>query len=154
MPTISRSAALEAIRGWIGTPYRLGARRRGAGVDCCTLLVEYLIEIGRIPAEAVESLPFYSPDWFLHAGSERYLRALMAYGTAIASGICRADARPAPGDLALFKVVGSRVFNHGAVVTAWPWGVHAGADGVREVDLVACPLTSFRRMEIFDPFEV
>lgn len=148
----TRAEALEAIRGWIGTPYRLGARLRGEGCDCCTLLVEYLIEIGRVDRAALEQLPLYSPDWFLHAGSERYLRELMRYGTSIAETVCRADARPQPGDLALFKVAGSKLFNHGAVVTAWPRGIHAAADGVTEVDLVRCPLTSFRRMQIFDPF--
>jgi hypothetical protein len=149
---LSRPAAAEVILGWVGTPYALGGRVRGAGVDCCTLLCEYLIEIGRIPAAELGGLPYYGPDWFLHAGSERYLKGLMRFGTMVSGRICRSGERAQPGDIALFKVAGSRLFNHGAVVTHWPWGVHAGASGVREVDLVACPLTAFRKMELFDPW--
>lgn len=150
---LSRPQAVAAIRAWVGTPYVLSGRVRGAGVDCCTLLVEYLIAIGRAPAAEFEGLPLYSPDWFLHAGSERYLKALMRFGTNVSGQICRGGVQARPGDIALFKVARSRLFNHGAVVTAWPLGVHAQADGVREVDLVRCPLTSFRIMETFDPFQ-
>jgi cell wall-associated NlpC family hydrolase len=150
---LSRPAAVEAILRWVSTPYRLGGRVRGAGADCCTLLVEYLIEIGKIRAEDMATLPLYSPDWFLHASSERYLKGLMRFGTMVSGQICRGrNVGAQPGDIVLFKVVGSRLFNHGAVVTAWPRGVHAQADGVRQVDLVSCPLTSFRSMEIFDPW--
>jgi cell wall-associated NlpC family hydrolase len=150
---LSRSEGVTAIRGWVGTPYRLGARVQGAGVDCCTLLCEHLIQIGLADREELYSgLGLYSADWFLHAPTERYLRGLMRFGTTVAGGICRGGAGAQPGDIALFKVARSRLFNHGAIVTAWPLGVHAQADGVREVDLVACPLTSFRKMELFDPF--
>lgn len=150
---LSRPQAVAAVRGWIGTPYSLRARVRGAGADCCTLLVEYLIEISAATAEDFKELPAYSGDWFLHASSERYLRSLMRFGTKIATTICRGGVKAEPGDIALFRVVGSRLYNHGAVVTSWPWGVHAQAEGVREVNLVSCPLTSFRKMELFNPFE-
>jgi hypothetical protein len=150
---LSRSEAVTAIRTWIGSPYRLGGRVRGAGCDCCTLLVAHLIQIGRIGPDDLGSLPGYSSDWFLHAATnERYLRGLMRFGTAVSETICRGDARPQPADIVLFKVVRSRLYNHGAVVTEWPMGVHAQADGVREVNLTQCPLTAFRQMYIFDPF--
>lgn len=135
----------------VGSPYRLGGRLPRAGLDCCTLLVEYLIAIGR-PASDFADLPFYSADWFLHASSERYLKGLMRFGTIVAETICRSNAPAQPGDIALFKVAGSRLFNHGAVVTSWPLGIHAAARGVVEVDLVKCPLTAFHRMDLFNPW--
>lgn len=149
--SLSRAQAVAAVRRWVGTPYRLAGHVRGSGADCCTLLVEYLVEIGRASREEV-GLPAYTADWFLHASSETYLRGLRRFGTLVASTMARSDAPARPGDIALFKVVGSKLFNHGAVVTAWPMGVHAQAEGVREVDLVRCPLTSFRRIELFNPF--
>jgi cell wall-associated NlpC family hydrolase len=75
----------------------------------------------------------------------------MKFGTLIAEGM-RQGAHPQPGDLALFKVVRSKVYNHGAIVTEWPMGVHAGCDGVREINLATHPLTSFRVMAVLDPF--
>ena len=76
----------------------------------------------------------------------------MKFGKLVAETVCRQGEKAEPGDLVLFRVAGSRVFNHGAIVTHWPFGVHAQHDGVREVDLSSNPLTGFRMMEIFDPF--
>lgn len=148
----SRTEAVSIARGWLRTPYVLGGRVRGAGCDCATLLAEYLIEIGASSREQLEDLGFYSHDWFCHTSSERYLRGLMRFGRLAAETICRGGVKARSGDIVLFKVVGSRVYNHGAIVTSWPRGIHAQSDGVREVDLVSHPLTSFREMDVFDPF--
>ena len=151
---LSRSGAVRVVRGWIGTPYQIRGTLPGAGLDCCTLLCEYLIQIGRLTrAEVYQDFDHYTSDWFLHAKNERYLRGLMRFGTMTAERICRSGVDAKPGDIALFKVAGSKLYNHGAVVTAWPLGVHAQANGVREVDLATCPLTSFRKIELLDPFE-
>jgi cell wall-associated NlpC family hydrolase len=150
----SREDAVALARSWVGTPYVLGGRIRGAGCDCATLLAEYLIEIGAVGREQLTDLGLYSGDWFHHANSERYLRGLMRFGRLASETICRAGEKAAGGDLALFKVVGSKVFNHGAIVTAWPRGIHAQAAGVREVNLSLHPLTCYMRMDIFDPFIV
>jgi hypothetical protein len=37
-------------------------------------------------------------------------------------------------------------------VTSWPHGIHAGAEGVREISLTTHRLTAFKPMEVFDPF--
>ena len=147
-----RSEAVEVARTWLTTPYVLGGRLKGAGCDCATLLAEYLIEIGAALREQLQDLGLYSHDWFCHTTNERYLRGLMRFGAITAETVCRKGERAKPGDLALFKVVGSRVYNHGAIVTQWPMGIHAQSDGVREVDLSAHSLTAFRQMDIFDPF--
>ncbi len=148
----ARSEAVAAARGWLGTPYVLGGRVRGAGCDCGTLLAEYLIEIGAATREELGELGLYSHDWFCHAERERYMLRLLRHARLTAETVCRGAAQAEPGDLVLFRVAGSRVFNHGAIVTAWPRGVHAESDGVREADLVRHPLTSFATMEIFSPF--
>ena len=121
----------------------LGGQLKGAGVDCATLLGLYLIEIGAAPADLFKGLSAYSHDWFLHDANERYLRRLVRFGFQAADGLCRADARAQPGDIVLFRVMNARVFNHGAIVTAWPYAVHAEARGVCEVNLTAHQLTYF-----------
>ena len=81
--------ALEVARSYLGTPYVLGGRRKGAGVDCATLLGEYLIEIGRTTEAALIEAGFYrecgaghsySHDWFLHTTRQDYLRGIMMFG--------------------------------------------------------------------------
>jgi len=133
----------------VGTPYILGASLKGAGADCATLLAEYLQEIGA--ADDIET-GLYSADWFCHGTSERYLRALMRHAKQVASTYCRMKARPQPGDIVLFKLTGSKLYNHGAIITEWPMGIHAAASGVKEVDLTRNSLTAFRTMDVFDPF--
>lgn len=150
-PPCERSRAVALARSWIGTPYVLGGRVRGAGCDCATLLAEYLIAIGAASAAELEDLGFYSHDWFCHASSERYLLRLMRYARAAAETVCRAGVDARPGALVLFRVAGSKRFNHGAIVTRWPFGVHAVDPRVKESDLTQHYLTAFRVMEVFDP---
>ena len=149
---IDRGQAVVIARSFLGTPYVLGGRLKGAGVDCATLLGLYLVEIGVAPADLFSSVGGYRHDWFLHDPTERYLRGLVRFGFLAAQTLCRSDAAAQPGDLALFRVVNSKVFNHGAIVTGWPHGIHAGADGVREISLTTHRLTAFKPMEVFDPF--
>ena len=148
-----RAQAVAVARTWLRTPYVLGGRIKGAGCDCATLLAEYLIEIGMASNAELEDLGFYSHDWFCHTSSERYLRGLMRFGTLVAETICREGEQAQPGDIALFRVAGSKVYNHGAIVTSWPMGIHAQHDGVHESNLASHRLTGHRQMDIFNPFE-
>ncbi len=148
----TRLEAVLVARSFAGTPYVLGGQLKGAGVDCATLLGLYLIDIGAAPADLFKGLSAYSHDWFLHDANERYLRRLVRFGFQAADGLCRADARAQPGDIVLFRVMNARVFNHGAIVTAWPYAVHAEARGVCEVNLTAHQLTAYKPIEVFDPF--
>ena len=158
---MTRAQAVLVARSFLGTPYVLGGRLKGAGVDCATLLGEYLIEIGRTTEQELIAAGFYRPgggghpfsgDWFLHTSREEYLRGLMLFGKLVAESLCRPAVAAQPGDLALFRSPNSKRFNHGAIVTSWPFGIHAAIEGVREVDLTTNRLTGFRPMEIFDPF--
>lgn len=158
---MTRPQAVAIARSFLGTRYVLGGRRKGAGLDCATLLSEYLIEIGRTTEAALIEIGFYreggaghsfSHDWFCHSTREEYLRGLMHFGKLVAETVCRPSAIPQPGDLVLFRVVGSERFNHGAIVTAWPRGIHAVSEGVREDNLAQHRLTAFRQMDVFAPF--
>jgi cell wall-associated NlpC family hydrolase len=160
--SLSRVAAVAIARRWLHTPYVLGGRLKGAGCDCATLLSEYLIEIRATTEADLIRIGFYreggaahsfSNDWFCHAQSEFYLRGLMNFGKLVAETVCRPGVKAQPGDLALFRVVKSKRYNHGAIVTAWPKGIAALREGVREVDLTADSLTAFRQVEVFDPFQ-
>lgn len=153
--------ALEVARSYLGTPYVLGGRRKGAGVDCATLLGEYLIEIGRTTEAALIEAGFYrecgaghtySHDWFLHTTRQDYLRGIMMFGKLVAETICRPGGEPAPGFIALFRSVNSERFNHGAIVTCWPHGIHAADGKVQETNLAAHRLTAYRPVDLFDPF--
>lgn len=150
---ISRADAPAIARSYLKTPYVLGGRLKGAGADCATLLGMYLVEIGAVDeTELWSSVGLYSHDWFLHTSRERYLRQLTRLAALTSEFICRVDAKALPGDLVIFRAVNSKVFNHGAIVTSWPHGVHACADGVRESNLATHRLTAFKPMDVFDPF--
>lgn len=149
---LSRPDAVAAARSWQGTPYVLQARVKGAGCDCATLLAEYLIEIGAATRGELADLGLYSHDWFCHVSSERYLMRLLRHARKTAEVICRGTPDAKPGNLVLFRSVGSLVYNHGAIVTAWPLGVHAVAPKVTESNLTQHHLTGYREMAIFDPF--
>jgi cell wall-associated NlpC family hydrolase len=145
----SRPDAVARARAWLGTPYVLGGRVRGAGCDCATLLAEYLIEIG---AAEREDLGVYSHDWFCHTKSERYLLGLVRHARQTAELVCRGTVDARPGTLALFRCVGSHVYNHAAIITAWPRGIHAVHPKVAEFDLTSHRLTGHHEMALFDPW--
>ena len=49
-------------------------------------------------------------------------------------------------------VAKSRVFNHGAIVTKWPMGIHAFDKKVSEVNLVTHATTAHAEMAVFSPW--
>lgn len=149
---LQRSEAVEIARSFLGTPYVLGGRVKGAGVDCATLLAAYLIEIGKCTPEDFDDVGIYSHDWFQHQSSERYMLRLMRSAPRVLEASCIGTVDAKPGSLALFKVVGSRVFNHGGIITKWPFMVHAADPCVKEINAVSHWLTARREVSIFDPW--
>lgn len=149
----SRDQAVAIARTWIGTPYVLTGRIKGAGCDCGTFLAEVLIECGVMKASDMEEIGFYSHDWYMHISHERYLMKVMRHARKVAevAGKPR-HAQALPGCLALYRVGTTRIFNHGAFVTKWPMGILARKDGVRERNLTQERLTAGSPMELFDPF--
>ena len=147
-PALDRAAIVREARSWIGTPYRLGARVKGGGCDCATFIAEVLIACGLAQRQG---LGVYSQDWFFHSSNERYLRGLLSHSAGMAETVAHRSASAQPGDIVLTRTANSKVFNHGAIVTAWPKVVHAIAPRVEETDASTNPLWTYRRIAVFTP---
>lgn len=110
-----RARVIEVARSYLGTPYVHMGRRRGAGVDCLTLLADVYPEAGIVPYVAV---PYYPKDWMHHRSAELYMQGLLRYMREI-------PGPPLPGDVVLWRF--GRCFSHGAIVVEWPHIIHAFA---------------------------
>jgi cell wall-associated NlpC family hydrolase len=110
-----RARVVEVARSYLNTPYLHMGRRRGAGVDCLTLLAEVYREAG---VTGHVQVPFYPKDWMHHRSAELYMLGLLQHMHEI-------PGPPLPGDVALWKF--GRCFSHGAIVVQWPHVIHAYA---------------------------
>lgn len=112
--------AVEAARGWIGTPYRHQASCKGAGADCLGLVRGVWRDV--LGAEP-EPVPAYTRDWSETGGEEALWRAALRHCVA------RAKCDPAqPGDLLLFRMREGAVAKHlglQAETGAAPTFIHA-----------------------------
>jgi cell wall-associated NlpC family hydrolase len=155
---LSRREAAIVAESWAGTPYARGGRVKGSqgGVDCGTLLAEYLVGIGACPREEmdqfIEDLGFLSNDWFCHAHAEKYMNALAKYAAKKWEGVCAGTPPALPGDIAMYRVVDSDRFNHGSIIVGWPYAVHAFDKRVVKTRPGLHSLTSHVPMALFDPF--
>jgi NlpC/P60 family putative phage cell wall peptidase len=143
-----RDRIVQVARSWIGTPYRLGARVKGAGCDCATLLLEVYRECGLIQDE---QLGVFAGDWWLHTTEEKYLLRLLRHAFKVAETVAVRSTKAEPGVIVLTRAGGSRVFNHGGIVTAWPRVIHTGREGVEEIDASRHPMWTGHVITIFDP---
>lgn len=111
----ARAAIVREALAWVGTPYLSNAMVQGkaGGTDCVMLLVGVYKKVGLIPD--IDPRP-YSPTWHVHRNEEMYMKGILTYAKEIAGP-------PLPADLVMFKI--GKLFAHGAIVTAWPWVVHA-----------------------------
>jgi len=143
-------------RTWKDTPYVRGGRIKGAGIDCGTLLAEHLIGIGNCTTEemdqVVHDLGFLSNDWFCHATVEKYRKVLEHFAPLSWEGICRGVYPEMPGCIALFRVVKTDLYNHGAILLSKGRAMHAVYPKVTEMRPTLHPMTAFREMAIFDPW--
>lgn len=127
-----RARVVAAARGWVGTPYHAGAAVKGAGVDCARILLEVFAEAGLVERFTPEP---YARDWHMHRSDEVYADTVARFAHEIPP-----VAPFLAGVVLLFRQ--GRTFSHGAIVTAWPFIVHAYADAgvVEEVDIIGTPL--------------
>lgn len=143
-------------RTWKETAYVRGGRIKGVGIDCGTLLGEYLIGIGRCTAAEMDAvvaeLGFLSNDWFCHATAEKYKQVLERFAPLKGEGICRGMLPAEPGDIALFRVVKSNLYNHGAILLSGGRAIHAVHPQVAEMRPTLHPMTAFHEIAIFDPW--
>ena len=104
-----RAAVCSVALSWMRTPFHHAARVKGAGVDCCQLLVAvYCDETALVPAPAISE---YAHDWFLHTDEQRVL-----------AHITRACVRvevPEPGDIGVFRF-GRAIAHAGILLEARP----------------------------------
>ncbi|MGV0960107.1 MAG: hypothetical protein ACOYB1_09750 [Limnohabitans sp.] len=114
---------LAEAHTWLGTPWHHEGAIKGAGVDCAMLLVRVFATVGAIPD--IDPRP-YPMDHMLHSGEERFLGWLQQYADPVTSG-----ESPLPGDVVVYRV--GRCFSHGAIVTQWPYIIHAFRDERRVV---------------------
>ncbi len=113
--------AAFAARGWIGTPYRHRAARRGAGCDCLGLIRGVWAEIG---GQSGIAIPPYTPDWGEPDRREHLWAALEAHFAPLPPG------RPMPGEILLFRMRMGAMAKHLGILTedgVEPSFVHAQA---------------------------
>lgn len=144
--TIRESIVAEA-QSFIGTPYRVGGLVKGGGVDCASFLYLVAKNCGLL-TEEFES--YYPVDWWMHTSVERYLLRAMRHGRKMLETVGFPTFNAQPGDVVLARVMGSRVYNHGGIVTLWPKIIHAVYPEVCEGSAASDFLWSYRDMAWFD----
>lgn len=144
--TIRESIVAEA-QSFIGTPYRVGALVKGGGVDCASFLYLVAKNCGLLTEEFEL---YYPADWWMHTSDERYLLRAMRHGQKMLESVGYPTFQALPGDVILGRVVGSKVYNHGGIVTKWPKIIHAISPEVCEADASSDLLWSHRDMVWFD----
>jgi cell wall-associated NlpC family hydrolase len=147
--TVTREAVVAEARTWLGTPYHLNQCVRGAGVDCARFIHAVLHACGLMPAEFIER---FGTDWASHTSEEVYKFRMLRHAPEILEGISFPSLKAKPGCVALVKTEGARVYNHGAIVLAWPRCIHAVRIGVSEFDASQHELWAQSIVKIFDPF--
>lgn len=142
-----RESLVAEARSWVGTPYRIRGRIKGAGADCGSLLMSIAVNCGMMVNENLEA---YSADCWAHWSDEKYLRNVMKHTSLVMQKVAYRRDRILPGCILLTRCAGARFFNHGGIVTSWPLTIHALYPKVEEIDATRHCLWSFREVAIFD----
>lgn len=118
-----RQIVVAEAKSWIGTPYVANGMIKGrrGGVDCAMFPLAVYANCGYIPKE-FDPRP-YSPQWHVHRNEEKYMKYVRSFSIEVPGPPGRA---PLPGDFVLFKI--GKLFAHGAIVTEWPFVIHALGD--------------------------
>ena len=103
-----RDEIVEAARGWIGTPYRHQASKKGVGTDCLGLLRGVWREV---VGEEPQRLPPYTPDWAEALGQETLLETARRHMVETPPGAA------GPGDVLLFRMGLGTPAKHCAIVS-------------------------------------
>lgn len=115
---IERKQVIDEARSWLGTPFHMNQCVKGAGVDCGRFLIAVYSSVGLMPPFDAE---YYSPQWHLHNGEEKYMATILRYG--------RETLKPNPGDTALFHI--GRHYAHSAIVENWPRVIHVASPEIK-----------------------
>ncbi|SIR15626.1 putative phage cell wall peptidase, NlpC/P60 family [Rhizobium sp. RU20A] len=127
-------------RGWIGTPYRHQASRKGVGCDCLGLVRGIWRDLyGKEPEDPVP----YSADWAERGGAERLLEAAMRhFGPALPLGDARA------GDVIVLRWKTGAIAKHAGILSGPDMFIHA----YEQAAVVESPLVSAWRRRIAGVF--
>ncbi|MCF3642596.1 NlpC/P60 family protein [Rhizobium sp. TRM95111] len=110
-------AIVAAARGWIGTPYRHQASRRGVGCDCLGLVRGLWREL--YGAEPERPGP-YQPDWAERSGGDPLIAAAERHcGAALPLPQAR------PGDLLVFRWRAGCAAKHLGILSGADRFIHA-----------------------------
>jgi hypothetical protein len=142
-----RAALVAEARSWIGTPYIIRGRVKGAGCDCGSFLMSAAVASGMMTDEDLE---VYSIDCWAHWDDEKYLKRVMLHTAQVLEGVAYRSAPILPGSLVLTRAAGCKFYNHGGIVTEWPRLVHAVNPCVEEADATAHHLWAYRQVAAFD----
>lgn len=112
-----QSAVLAEAATWLGTPWHHEGDVKGAGVDCAMLLIRVFTAVGAIADFDPRPYPI---DHMMHSDDERFLGWLQKHADPVTSG------DPQPADVLVYRV--GRCYSHGAIVTQWPYILHAFRD--------------------------
>ena len=145
-----RQKIIEEAMSWVGTPYHLGSRLNGIGVDCATLILQVMVNTGIFTDERLGQ---YGGDWWCHSSEEKYALAVLRHAKKVLEGVCYRSTQVAPGNIILGRVTGSTRLNHGAIVINYPMVVHAIDPMVSYVDVTRDAIWAFQTVEIFDPLQ-
>lgn len=145
-----RACVIVEARSWIGTPYHLNQACKGAGVDCGRFVYQVYHACGLIPEEKIG---VFGHDFGCHTSEESYIFRMLRHAAKVAEAVSFPTLAAKPGNVALTRNEGSRIYNHGGIVTAWPKILHAAPCSVGEVDACTHWLWAQRTVQIFDPWE-
>jgi cell wall-associated NlpC family hydrolase len=152
---IQRARVIDEAENWIGTPFRMNGCVKGAGVDCCRLVlacyrkasltVQDTLAPYRVapkPFPDPDSFMYFARDWHLHTNTEDLITTLEEF--------LNETFEPEAGDLAVFKI--GRVYSHAAIVVQWPKVIHAlSGRSVEYADALKAPLAG-HSVRFFSPW--
>jgi cell wall-associated NlpC family hydrolase len=120
-----REAVVAIADSWLNTPYRGWSKVKGAGVDCGMLLAAVYQEAGHIPEDI--DLPKDYPLFLgQHRASTEYVDLVLRFFREIP------ESEVQPGDIVVWRLIGSKSFCHGAIIQSWPdYFIHAFNTSVR-----------------------
>lgn len=153
---ITSEKLVSIVRSWIATPYHHRARLKGIGVDCGQLIIAAHVEAGLV---ANFNTGFYTSDWHLHRHENKYLEFVEQHLGRFDDVEASVDQRmiddpsfelPA-GVVIVFQV--GRTYSHGAMVTQWPFIVHAYQPSriVEEVSILNTPMSRKKALTYVHP---
>lgn len=155
--TMTRESVVAEARSWLRTPYHKGARVKGAGVDCGTILFEVYRVAGFISAEdqkVFEQLVPIKQDWFCHTTEEKYIKLVLRHAHKVLEDISYATLKAAPGNVAVtHHSPDGKIWNHGGLITKWPMVIHSVDPFVEEINATQHWMWCNRKITVFDPWE-